>query len=295
MNAHEERTCPPPDILATLIDGRLTPEHRTEVLCHVSRCAQCRYVIEAVVDTEEAEAGPAADIIPLVKKPERRTRLWAIAAAILIGVVGAILAIRLAIRRPDPIAQLAASMPDSARTIEPRLTGGFRWAPLQDVRRSPESPSTPEDLVAGAAAGATLRQVDNSRDSSALHAAGIAYLFLGQTKRAADTLGELTQKEPDDAKAWSDLSAALYIDGVSRNDRARLNSALAAANRAIALEGDLTQAYFNRAVILERIGDEGGAQGAWNSYLAQDSTSAWAAEARDRLKNLSRTRRKAPL
>jgi hypothetical protein len=59
-----------------------------------------------------------------------------------------------------------------------------------------------------------------------------------------------------------------------------LPRALTAADCAIALDGALSEARFNRALILERMGLRGEAADAWRDHLARDPSSPWAEEAR---------------
>ena len=281
----EPLECPPLETLAAFIDGVLPDARRREVVAHVSRCVKCRFVVEGVLESEDDEADVAA-AVTAAPIPFPRKRWLGVAAALMILIAGA-LVWRVARWRNDHLGQLAAAMPRTLRTIEPRLTGGFAWAPLRDLRRTNGFRKTAEDLVAAGAAGKTLRAIGDDREPDALHASGVAYLFTDQAGRAVTTLEEVTRLWPRDARAWSDLAAARYSDGAATADASQLRRALDAANRAIELEPDLAEAHFNRAVILERIGSEGQARWAWNQYLSLDQTSAWAAEARERRKSLA--------
>src|SRR5262249_5976739 len=62
--------------------------------------------------------------------------------------------------------------------------------------------------------------------------------------------------------------------------------ALESAERAIALKDPPTEAWFNRALALERLHLTDAAKKAWQDYLDRDATSGWADEARQHLETL---------
>ena len=286
MSAAENRPHPSSAILAAFIEGSLPQDGRADVIAHVSRCAECRFVLASSEDLDdEAETADVPSAAASRRRELHRMTWLTVAAVLALFVAGALI---LSHRSPDdPLGRLAAAMATHARTVEPRLSGGFRWAPLRDLRRTATGEKAPDELVAAGAADATLREVSGSRDAAASHAAGVAYLFLGERTRAVETLDQLTRRTPRDAKVWSDLAAALYCDGIARADNASLRRALEAANRAIEIDPALGEGYFNRALILERVGNEEQARWAWNSYVSRDPASAWAGEARNHLRSLS--------
>src|SRR5205814_463921 len=59
-----------------------------------------------------------------------------------------------------------------------------------------------------------------------------------------------------------------------------LPRALAAAERAVALPSAPVEAWFNRALALEKMHLRGEAAKAWRAYLQRDSSSRWADDAR---------------
>ena len=62
------------------------------------------------------------------------------------------------------------------------------------------------------------------------------------------------------------------------------------AETAIALANPPPEAYFNRALALERLHLGDSARRAWDDYLKRDSTSGWADEARHHVEELPRER-----
>jgi CHAT domain-containing protein/tetratricopeptide (TPR) repeat protein len=107
----------------------------------------------------------------------------------------------------------------------------------------------------------------------------------GHTDLAIARLEEAVQIAPRDAGTLSDLAAAYLARAGSRDppepeDRIY---ALAAADKALALDRALPAARFNRALALEQIGLWPEALKAWQGYRAVDSSSGWSEEARTRI------------
>lgn len=284
MKAVSADLCPETGELAAFVDGALKGKRAADVTRHVTNCARCRTEIERVAEVEQGMAMP-------VVAASRSPRLWFVAAA---GLLFAIFAIQF-YRGPsernesDLIARLVAATPSSERIIEPRLSGGFPWAPLRTRRRSENTKKTPEELVASGATGTVLRAIGDDRSPQALHAAGVAYLVAGDPMTAVTLLEAASRGAAGNARVWNDLSVAIYT-AAGADDLAAIHRALDAADRSIRLNPRLAEAYFNRALILERIGNPREVAAAWSEYLARDSAAGWSAEARSRLGNVSRQR-----
>ncbi|HYK02845.1 MAG TPA: CHAT domain-containing protein [Thermoanaerobaculia bacterium] len=178
----------------------------------------------------------------------------------------------------DPVSRLAKNASVDARSIEPRITGGFRWAPLRAVKRGGAEALEGPSLVLTAAALQTIR--DAPEDG---HATGIAQLLIGNATAAQSALEAIGG---NDAKVWCDLAAARYTVAVAEDDPVQLTRALAAADAALKRDPGLAEARFNRALILERLGLRDLAREQWETYLAADSGSGWANEARDHVRQL---------
>jgi len=277
VNAHPVDACPDAEELAGFLDGVLTEKRRAEIAKHVATCADCRTTIEYAAEVEQ-------ELPPAVAPAPRIRQAWLVAAAVLIAAIAAVVLYRGRADARDPVAPLVAAAPSSARSIEPRLCGGFRWAPLQPVRRSTPQAKTPEELIASGAAAAVLKEVGDDRSARSLHAAGVAYLVAGDARTAVTLLEDASRAADGNARVWSDLAAALYMAAdEGDDDRVMMPRALAAADHAVRLNPRLDEAYFNRAVILERLGRAADAAAAWREYLARDHDSPWAVEARRRL------------
>src|SRR5260221_10653731 len=137
VDALEASSCPSDEMLAPFVDGGLDEAAAAYVGRHLSQCSSCRLVVErAATINEEIE----------------RSSWWktaAIAACVAMAVIVGALIVR-QWRRPapsDPIRLMASAAPASARSIESRLTGGYRWTPFRNVMAETRSP-TPDELIA---------------------------------------------------------------------------------------------------------------------------------------------------
>lgn len=257
---------------AAFVEGALDDGSRMEVMRHLSRCARCRVIVEqaAAIDEEDDERTAWSS--------------WA-KVAMAAGILLALATLAVMVRetwptgRQDPIARMASAAPASARTIEPRISG-FHWAPYRNLMADAPKKSA-DQLAAGSVAGQVLKELKNDESARALHARGIAHLLRGEMATAVPLLRRAAALGRANAKVWNDLSAALYVNAPTDAD---LREALKAARTAIRLDHGLTEAYFNVALILERIGaPKAEIKAAWTEYLRRDAHGGWADEAKDRL------------
>jgi tetratricopeptide (TPR) repeat protein len=253
-------------VLAAFAEGTLDRDALPDVIGHVSHCKACREIV----------AGAAA-----IEADHSRHSWWkyAVAAAILIVIIGGTLIRQRVGTRSDPIAVMASAAPVRVRSVEPRLSG-FEWAPYRNVMGNSSPHSSGEELVARGVAGRVLNQLRSDDSARGLHAKGVAHLLRDDAAAALSLLRKSARLTPLDARVWNDLAAALYIHD---QDDAELREALGAARRAVHLDPRLSEAYFNVALVLERIGSKAEIRAAWTEYLRHDSTSGWAEEARNRL------------
>jgi len=221
----------------------------------------------------------------LTRRHEGDGRQWLAASESFIS-VAVVLAVAVSFLLPlysrssaqAPMAALVDASSQERRTVEPRLSGGFPWAPFRSLTRG----GSPNDHALVAAIGTTIAKVRGESTAGSRHAAGVAEL-LGSKPRDAVASLTAAAKESNEPAIWSDLAAA-YLVAASRYDEPELLSdALAASDRALAIDPQFNEALFNRSLIIERIGLKDDAHDAWTRYLASDSTSSWAAEARQHL------------
>lgn len=278
MNGDASR-CPNTEVLAAFVAGKLSGDELRMTADHLLDCEDCRLIVrEAVaVDRTEREEVPAQ---------RRRIGPWwlAAAAAALACVVW------LAIRTPseshhDGIALLVDAAPRGSRLLEPRLTGGFRWAPLRPAFRSRDRELDAGHMKLVGAAGEVLERAQNDTSPSARHAAAVAHLLAGRPAEAASQLTSITAANGD-AHVWNDLAAAHYQAALQTDDASELAEALAAADAALRVDPILSEALFNRALIVERLGLREQARTAWERFLAAEPQGEWAAEAQQHLRAL---------
>jgi CHAT domain-containing protein len=279
--------CPSEETLGAFLEARLEGRERDAVVAHLATCDRCIGGADFVTRMRAPEAvsreEPQAVVVPI--RP--RSRIWLSIAATLAVIAAAAAVVQLVRVRMRPgIPTLIAATPADYRTIEPRLSG-FPWAELQQLRD--ESPAQdPDTLRLGGAAGEILVRARNDSSPDAVHAAGVAELLLQRPAEAVERL-KTAAENGGTAAVWNDLAAAYYAGAVRDGRSGDLPRALAAADRAIALDDALHEARFNRALILERMGLKSAAATAWRDYLAGDPSSPWAAEARRRANATPRT------
>ncbi len=263
--------CLDEETLAAFADGRLKRSEMPAVLEHLRTCQRCMSALETaneIVGTKEA-------------RPFR----WWWAGTAAAAIAAMLIAIPLLRRDDSLIARLVKLAPDGARTVETRLTA-FPWAPYRGPMRAGDPAEDARRLQLAGAAGDAVAQANADPAAEAQWTAGVALLLVDQPENAIKRLRAAAEREPRNAAIWSDLAAAL--DGTAaRLERPSLYAdALAAADRALALDPSHAGALFNRALILEHLGLAGEARKAWERYLAVDPSSPWANEARERLRRL---------
>src|ERR1043166_6152775 len=116
-------TCPTEETLALFAAGQLDPEARNAVLAHLETCNDCMSAVLAA-NAHLAE--------------EQTASHWWIGAVAAAVIIAAIIAFPMLRRREDPMRALVAAAPVSERFVEPRLTGGFAWAPYRGPMRAAE-------------------------------------------------------------------------------------------------------------------------------------------------------------
>jgi CHAT domain-containing protein/tetratricopeptide (TPR) repeat protein len=278
---------PDDETLAAFLDDRLGSAERARVTEHLSRCEACHELFAETVRFQAAQA-------PSRTEPKRFPRSpipWAIGAAAAALVAGVALVrggggFRQA--RPGPMAELVTAL-EGERPIEPRLAGGFRYAPPRDVTRGAAPGPTPSWKVLAAAAK-VKEEAERSATPDALSALGVAHLVLGEEDAAVASLEKALKSKPNDAALLTDLSAA-YLTRAKRKDEPEdIVRGLDTADRAIEADPKIAEPHFNRALALEALGRGEMAKKAWGDYLERDPSSEWAREARRRLEAIKPAR-----
>jgi CHAT domain-containing protein len=273
--------CPEAEQLAEYVDGRLHGAARTRVELHLADCERCRDVVAGAVQLEAEE--PA--VVPF--RPRRK--VIAIGSGVLALAAALILVVRVQPQLnpfggPTPYEELVAAV-GTNRTIEGRLTGGFKHGPLRSVTRS-GSPSTGDQYKLLAAVARAQDDAQRDPKPEKLHALGLAYLLVDEYDKSITALEDAVGQR-EDPRILSDLSAAYLQRGRLTGRPEDYPKSLAAAERAIHIAPDLVEPYFNRALALEALNLHDSATRAWQEYLSRDPSSEWAAEVRNRPRKLS--------
>jgi tetratricopeptide (TPR) repeat protein len=291
------RPCPDSALLAAFLDGALAEYERTAVVTHLAECAQCRAVALTVVEFREVESldeiwhvderredAPRA-ATRVARWSWRKTRAPSLLAAA--AVIAAVAASLPFVNFSRPARPTVPSLVDAAggqRLTDARLTGGFSFS----QRRDPSLTTPKEDARLISAAAVIRESYASNYDAPARRAVGVAALLVGDLDDAVSSLSIAALAAPDDAGAANDLAAAYYERALRERRSEDLPAALDAAERAVQLEPELAEAWFNRALAIAAMGFREEARDAWRAYQQRDSTSPWAAEARQRVQELSR-------
>ncbi len=183
--------------------------------------------------------------------------------------------------------------PRPIRAVEPRLTGGAKYA-----RCPTDEPSS--SLIAPAVCGKPrLLGKDHGSPKGGPVLRGPADPKLSDGEGATDGLDALLRDgtprglnraihrlettsgaDPRNARNWSDLGAAYFVRASRTEDPRDLLRAYGAADRAVREDSSLPEARFNRALALERLFLVPDAIEAWQDYLRLDAAPGWATEAK---------------
>lgn len=157
-----------------------------------------------------------------------------------------------------------------------RLTGCYDGIP-RPGSAPPDRDTARRMRAAAYEVSASSARFDPQRDA----ALGSMYLATGREDRAV-TLLERAVATPEARPAWASDLAAAYLTRAARQERyADVVAALAAAERALARDPSIVEAWFNRAAALEALALPRAADG-WAAYLHRDWRSPAAAIVRER-------------
>lgn len=273
-------THPDDETLALFVEGGLERAAVDGVLAHLGDCGECLRRIQGANEERQAASSAAPGPHRVAWRP------LAIAAAIVVAFLGIVTVVRQPRAPGSATERLVALAPRDARTVEPRLAGGFAWAPYRGPMRASEE--TKNYRLFGAA-GELVEESKSDQSPAAQHSAGTALVLIARPDEAVARLRAAAQKQPADAALRNDLGAAEYAAALKLNQPSRFVDALAAFDEVLAADPRNAEASFNRALTLERLGLHIEARQAWQQYLRVDAVSPWAAEARERLQRLPAT------
>jgi CHAT domain-containing protein len=219
----------------------------------------------------------------------RRSPLPLLASAIVLSAV--------AVERGSLLDDLARAAPE--RTAGPRLSVSARYRacsyqipPDGIIPVAHCGPETRSSATMPAVARLWSRARKDLHSGEALHTAGLlGLLWPSSGGTALDEAISVLQRAASvgdrPSRTLGDISAA-YLIRASRTQNTRdLLEAITSADQALAVDPKSAVARFNLALALDWLGLNGQAGEAWAQYLAVDSTSGWAEEARTRIRALA--------
>jgi anti-sigma factor RsiW len=282
------------ETLSAYVDGTLGDRERAAVEAHVADCEECLELVTEVmhVQPEEAEAGakppgggvvtPPGETAGRVRPFTRRPWVWAAAAAVVLVTIrfGPFLPGR---DGTQPVQRLVATVGEQ-RLVEARLGGGFRYGALQSPLRSQSVVASDSALLAAVAD--LQRRAQESGSPRDLHAYGVGLVLVGNVDLAIDALQGAAQARPADPLVRSDLGAAFMTRAQGGGREDDWDRALAEIDEALQRDPNQSEALFNRALTLTRLGRVDPAREAWERYLAHDAASPWSNEARRHLSTM---------
>ena len=183
-------------------------------------------------------------------------------------------------RAADPTVVALAAALGTTRPVEGRLTGGFSYG---EVRTPDRSLAPTDNLALVAAAGEIQKRADANPSAANLHAWGVAQLLIGRHDASVETLESVWTQQRHDPRVAADLGTARLARAGALDAPEDLPRALEAIEQALTLDPNLPEAWFTKAVVLERLQIRQQAREAWTRYLQLDPDSSWSAEARRRL------------
>jgi CHAT domain-containing protein len=281
---------PSDETLAALVDGKLEGDARRKAIEHMSVCGECRTVFLAGGEliTEDVNTPP---------QPRRSGHFaaLAVAAIVVIALVTVPMLLPLSHRDKGIPALLDAAATMQYRPLEARVQGQRTYRPLTPATRGMAVPT--DDLRLLIASREVEEDAREHPSPQSQHALAVSQLLRGRRDDALTTMlavlaNETGSSEPRaaiarsrDAALLNDLAAA-YLARVATEQRADdILGAVEAARRAWALKQTAETAW-NLALATENLNVRSASVDAWKRYLAVESSSPWAVEARRHLVDL---------
>ena len=268
--------------MAEFVEGTLAAEERVVAERHLATCAECRRIVADTTEVMAATAG--APIATPTWFPRARWGLALGGAAAATIVLAVWLGQGFNAERNAVNALVTAQAGEPVRALEGRLAG-FPYAPAPGINRGIATRAPSPEVVAEAAA--VEMRLGNDQRPASQAAVGVAYAVVGSFDASIQALERAVRGEST-AHYNSDLAAVYVARGRASDQRSDYENAVAAADRALALDARNPDACFNRALALEMLAATSEAAAAWRRCLDLEPDDKWRSEIRQHLRSPSR-------
>ena len=279
--------CPPRQRLLELAAGLVDGDAAHTLIKHAAQCDHCGGLLRRSLEDFTREATPEEEqfvatvrsqpaVIPVRHQPAAATinppwRWAAAAAAAAFLILGAWW-----VMKPVAAESLLAQAYTSQRPFEARFPGADWSAPA--AQRSAQSANAP---LAQAQLQIRDRLAVTPRDPHWLELKGRAEILAAEYDQAVESLRQALAIRPESPSILTYLAIA---ESQRRGDDPTAGTrALKYLTRVIQLEPSNTTAYFNRALLQEKLNQPAFAAKDWEKVIALESTGPWADEARRHL------------
>lgn len=290
MRGKNHGVCLAEETLTDYLEGTLDPAIKAASETHLVGCDECRNqltllmrILQPEITPDEARTlevisakwdrakDPAVTIPPKLGISRRLILPSVIAAVVLLGVLSVWVMRQQSSTLQSP-AEVVQLLLEQSRPFESRMAGQPH---LPIVRtRGAEDPKVSYPLLAG----------ELTRRLATAHEMGRFYLLQKDFDRALPYLEMAQQEVGAGPSVHNDLGVA-YLEA---GNPSQLQKAGAEFRTALQMDSSFVAAVFNLALFYERTNATAQAEAQWKRYLELDSTSAWADEARERLRGISR-------
>ncbi|HLY18390.1 MAG TPA: hypothetical protein VKR61_14255 [Bryobacteraceae bacterium] len=307
--------CPDEDRLRMLVPGLLDHGEADELLSHAAECDWCGTVLrEAVQDLAEPATAEEQEMAGKARLANARNRrslarrlappeglfqqiagglaLWwrrAAVGLVAAAAVGGACYQFAWVGSTTATARLLAQAYSEKRSMEMRLPGAS-YSQVHVERGTERSLFSASNPLAEAVPYIKHGTEAHPDDPNWLHLEGTADLIAGDYDKAIPELERARSLRPTDTGILTDLGAAYFqkAEAEKSEDSKYYQLAFEALSKGVRLNNEDATLAFDYALAAERISVVHVAREAWETYLRLDSTSPWAAEARQHLNDLKK-------
>ncbi len=316
--AHKQPDCPPLDIWLQVAGGLLTPAENNKYLDHAAQCDYCGPVLREIhhdltsptTQEEQIKLGGVVDVTKLPTEvielqtiqAKSRPRILAIknrsewiqnhffwvtsAAAIIICILIGVRILYFRTNDEQNARALLAQAYTEQRTIELRIDDAD-YAALHVERGIERSHFSRPSALLDSEAIIGRRLKVQPDDAHWLQLKGEVEILDGRYSAAIHSLESAKEKDSNSDEVLIDLATAYfeYADADPDSREASYGNAIQLLSAVLQKNPNSKIALFNRAIAYAKVHCYEEAVTDWRRYLTIDSSSKWADEARQRLKD----------